>query len=207
MRVRRGFPHFPRHRVVLAVDIENSTMHNNSAKLRQRRVMYHLFEDALAAAGITRRYRDPFVDRGDGILALLHPADHLPKTLLLADVLPRLGAALAHGPIRLRSVVHAGEVHYDRDGCFGESLDLAFRLLDAPEVKAGLRAVTAPLVVVVSEDIHRSVVRQGYPGIDPDAFRPAVKVSVGGCQYRGWIQQLGPEPGGAVLASRRLSVA
>jgi GTP diphosphokinase / guanosine-3',5'-bis(diphosphate) 3'-diphosphatase len=33
---------------------------------------------------------------------------------------------------RLRVVLHAGEVHYDGNGCFGEALDIAFRLLDAP---------------------------------------------------------------------------
>jgi hypothetical protein len=31
--------------------------------------------------------------------------------------------------------VHAGEVNYDANGCFGEALDVAFRLLDAARVQ------------------------------------------------------------------------
>ncbi len=67
---------------------------------------------------------------------------------------------------RIRAVVHAGEVHYDANGCFGEALDVAFRLVDAPPVKKALRVTASPLILVVSEDIYRSVVRQCYDGID-----------------------------------------
>ena len=38
------------------------------------------------------------------------------------------------GTHRVRAVGHAGEVHYDPDGSYGEALDIAFRLLDAPAV-------------------------------------------------------------------------
>jgi hypothetical protein len=52
-------------------------------------------------------------------------------------------------------VVHAGEIHYDTNGCFGEALDIAFRLLDAAHVKKALQAAADPLILVIS---HR------YPG-------------------------------------------
>ena len=67
-------------------------------------------------------------------------------------------------------VVHAGEVHYDPNGCFGEALDIAFRLLDAAHVKKALRAAPDPLILVISGDIYRAVVRHGYDGIDQRAF-------------------------------------
>ena len=35
-------------------------------------------------------------------------------------------------------MVHAGEVNYDANGCFGEALDIAFRLLDSAHVKKAL---------------------------------------------------------------------
>jgi hypothetical protein len=35
--------------------------------------------------------------------------------------------------LRVRVVVHAGTMFYDANGCFGETLDVAFRLLDAPQ--------------------------------------------------------------------------
>jgi class 3 adenylate cyclase len=195
----------PRHRTILAIDMQNSTSQNNVMKIRMRRTMYSVFEGVLESAGITREFRDPLVDRGDGILALIHPADDIPKTLLLSVIAPRLAAALEGQPgLRLRAVVHAGEVHYDEQGCFGESLDLAFRLLDAAEVKAHLEQETSPLALVVSDDIHRSVIRHGYPGIDELAFEPTVHLFVAGFPHCGWIQS---QPAGSrhkVLAGQRV---
>jgi len=52
-------------------------------------------------------------------------------------------------------VVHAGEVHYDDNGCFGEALDVAFRLLDAPRFKKALREAASPLILIVSDPIPR----------------------------------------------------
>ena len=45
-------------------------------------------------------------------------------------------------------VIHAGEIHFDGMGYFGEALDVAFRLLDAPRLKNRLRQVVTPLVLV-----------------------------------------------------------
>ena len=95
----------------------------------------------------TRCHYDRFIDRGDGILALIHPVDQAPKTLLLNRVFPLLSQLLTdynaslpqhsqlQRQLRIRVVMHAGEVHYDANGCFGEALEIAFRLLDADRVK------------------------------------------------------------------------
>ena len=84
--------------------------------------------------------------------------------------------------------MHAGEVSYDANGCFGEALDVAFRLLDAVQVKRTLLTAGDPLVLVVSGDIYRCVVRHGYDGIDQDAFQPLVRVQVAGHRHCGWVQ-------------------
>ena len=84
-------------------------------------------------------------------------------------------------------MVHAGEVHYDANGCFGEALDVAFRLLDAARVKRALREMADPLILVVSEAIYSSVVRHGYDGIDHEAFHQMVRVQVAGRRHPGWI--------------------
>jgi hypothetical protein len=89
--------------------------------------------------------------------------------------------------LRVRVVVHAGEVHYDANGCFAEALDIAFRLLDAPSVKKALAASAGPLTLVISDDIYRTVVRHHYDGIDQLAFRPLVRVNVAGQRHTGWI--------------------
>ncbi|MCE7008307.1 hypothetical protein LWC34_36670 [Kibdelosporangium philippinense] len=184
----------PHHRVILLVDVEGSTARTNAAKAALRCALYSLIEECLIKSGIREEWRDPFIDRGDGILVLIHPVDHVPKTLLLTQVIPTLETLLCERghSLRLRVVLHAGEVHYDMRGCFGESLDIAFRLLDSVEFKQRFRRSKAPLMLVVSEDIHRAVVRHGYDGIDPQAFVRGVYVAVAGQMCVGWV--CGPAP-------------
>ena len=189
----------PRHRAIVALDIEQSTSRPDPVKAELRRTLYDLFSQALRSAGVSRRHHDRFSDRGDGLLALIYPVDQVPKALLLNRAVPAFAKLLADynaavptadirpRQLRVRAVVHAGEVHYDANGCFGEALDIAFRLLDAPAVKKSLQTTVGPLALVVSEDIFRTIVRHGYDGIDQYAFRPLVRVHVAGKRYRGWI--------------------
>lgn len=146
----------PHYRAILALDIERSTSRPNPVKAELRNKTYELFEVALRKAGIGTSHRDRFIDRGDGILALIHPVDQVPKALLLNCAVPVLGRLLADynaglprfshpdRQLRIRVVMHAGEVHYDANGCFGEALDVAFRLLDAVRVKRALRETADP---------------------------------------------------------------
>jgi hypothetical protein len=189
----------PHYRAILALDIERSTSRPNPIKAELRSKTYELFEVALRWAGISTSHRDKFVDRGDGILALIHPVDQVPKALLLNRAVPVLSRLLAdynaslprfgHSDrqLRIRVVMHAGEVHYDANGCFGEALDVAFRLLDAVRVKRALRETADPLILVISGDIYNSVVRHGYDGIDQQAFHPLVRAHVAGKRFPGWI--------------------
>ncbi len=207
----------PHHRAIVALDIEQSTRRPDPVKAEFRSTMYELFDAALRSAGIQRRHRDRFVDRGDGVLALIRPVRRAPKAILLNQAIPALSRLLAdyndalpcasrdQRLLRVRAVVHAGEVSYDANGCFGEALDVAFRLLDAARVKRALRAADDPLILVVSGDIYQSVVRHGYGGIDQDAFQPMVRVHVAGHRYCGWLRapgQAAPSPV-AELASYR----
>jgi class 3 adenylate cyclase len=188
----------PVHRSILAVDIEDSTRRTNTVKEELRQQVYRLVLEALATAGIDDHYYDPFTDRGDGVLVLVHPADEFPKPLLFSCLIPALacllaaynsGIPLAEQPrmLRLRAVIHAGEVHYDGKGFFGEDLDVAFRLLDAPRFKAHLRSATVPLALVASDYIYQSIIRHGYAGIDNGEFFPLVTVNVGDQRRKGWV--------------------
>jgi hypothetical protein len=191
-----GLPH---HRAIVALDIERSTSRTDPVKGALRGKLYELFDAALYAAGIPTRHRDRFIDRGDGLLALIHPVDQVPKALLLIRVIPALHRLLTdynaslpralrpQRQLRARVVVHAGEVHYDAHGCFGEALDVAFRLLDARHVKKALQAAADPLLLVVSGDIYSSVVRHGYDGIDQHAFHLLVRVQIAGHRQSGWV--------------------
>ncbi|GAA3532273.1 hypothetical protein GCM10022222_14380 [Amycolatopsis ultiminotia] len=185
----------PRHRAIVVVDIEGSTTRTNPARAELRAVLFDLLDEAFRAAGITDGSRDAFVDRGDGALCLVHPVDEAPKTVLLAAVVPALAVLLGRHAderpelaFRLRVALHAGEVHYDAHGPYGEDIDIACRLLDAPEVRRRLRNSSGPLALVVSHEIHRSVVRHGYAGIDRSAFTRVLHVRVGGQRRRGWIR-------------------
>ena len=189
----------PRHRAIVALDIEHSTSRPDPVKAALRRTLYDLFRQALRSSGVTKRHHDRFSDRGDGLLALIYPVDQVPKALLLNRAIPVFAKLLADynaaipaagipdRKLRVRVVMHAGEVHYDANGCFGEALDIAFRLLDAPAVKKALKATVGSLALVVSEDIFRAIVRHGYGGIDQRAFRPLVRVQIAGKRYPGWI--------------------
>src|SRR5947207_8988351 len=176
----------PRHRAIVAVDIEGSTTRTNTARAQLRSVLFEFLEAAFLAGGLSRKARDAFVDRGDGALCLVRPVDQAPKTVLLTSVIPALAVLLTRYAdeqpdlaFRLRVAVHAGEIHYDSHGPYGEDVDIACRLVDAPELKRRLRETSEPLALVVSQEIHRSVVRHGYDGIDHSAFTQVVHIRVG----------------------------
>jgi hypothetical protein len=88
--------------------------------------------------------------------------------------------------LRLRAVVHAGEIHEDANGFYGDDIDTAFRLLEAPGLKKALKeAAATPLILVISEEIFHAIVEQGY--LADALFRPLVRVRVGRRQRRGWV--------------------
>jgi len=187
-------PAGPLYRSIIALDIEASTMRTNLVKGELRRVMYELLGRALDAVAITGNRLEELTDRGDGVLVLIQAHDDVPKTVLLGRLIPMLTALLteynaqAAQPalqIRLRAVVHAGEVHLDGRGCYGQAIDVAIRLLDAPPVKKALKQAQTPLVLVISDEIYSGIVWHGY--VDANAYLPMVRVSVANRRHRGWV--------------------
>jgi hypothetical protein len=168
------------------------------AELRDR--IYQFLDASLRAAGIEPLHRDEFSDLGDGILALVHPVEQAPKLLLVTHVIPFLNdllvdynAAVSRSrepqyQLRVRVVIHAGEVHYDAHGCFGEALDVAFRLLNAGQLKKTFRSAPCPLVVVASDDFYKSVIRHGCDRPGRRVFQSLVRVRVAGRPHSGWVQ-------------------
>jgi len=185
----------PRRRAIVALDIERSTSRPDSVKAELRIMLYELFDAALRSADIYPCHRDQFSDRGDGLLALIHPTDRAPEALLVNRVGPVLSRFLTsynaslppQRQLRVRVVVHEGDVYYDANGCFGEALDIAFRLLDAPRVKTALKTAHGPLLLVVSRDVYRSAVRHRYDATGQRAFHRLVNADVAGRRHPGWI--------------------
>ena len=184
-----------RRRVIVALDIEGSTTRPDPVKAELRIMIYELFDPALRSAGITAQRRDRFADRGDGLLALIDPSD---QALLLSLALPAFSRMLAgynaslpdpgdrDRRLRVRAVVHCGNVHDDGNGCFGESLDIAFRLLDAPSVKEALQKAHRAVLLVVSSDID-DLPSSRPSGIAGRTASQPVTVRVAGNDHRGWI--------------------
>jgi len=143
----------PRRRVIVALDIERSTSRPDPVKAELRTMLYELFDAALRSAGVSARRRDRFIDRGDGLLALIDPADQALLFNLVIPVFSQLltsyNASLSHPggrdrQLRVRAVMHMGNVHDDDNGCYGEALDIAFRLLDAPASRGRSKRHRAP---------------------------------------------------------------
>src|SRR5438128_2038725 len=127
----------PRQRMIIACDVEGSTSRTNTAKAALRTDMYDLLEGALLLCDITENLREPFINTGDGAMVLLRPDDGVPKTLLLNTFVPALSEKLSEHAVRhpermfrLRVAIHSGEVLLDRQGAFGEDIDITFRLLN-----------------------------------------------------------------------------
>ena len=193
-------PAGPLYRSIVAIDIEGSTTRTNLVKGQLRQMMYDLLERSLDVAQIKAMHLEPLTDRGDGVLVLIRPHDDVPKTVLLDRLIPLLTALLiGHNAavtdpalrMRLRAVVHAGEVHADGRGFYGEAIDIAIRLLDSAAVKTALRRAESPLVLVVSEEIYFGIVAHGY--VDSENYRPLARVRVARKQHRGWVCV--PDPG------------
>jgi class 3 adenylate cyclase len=185
----------PRQRTIVVCDVEGSTTRTNPTKAAIRADTYDLLEAALLECKITEDLREPFINTGDGVMTLVRPVDGVPKTLLLHTFVPALSEMLAaHANVhpdrsfRLRVAIHSGDVHFDRQGAFGEDIDLTFRLLDAPKLKQRLQQTQAPLVLAVSDHIHRSIIRHGYDGIDGRTFEPIIVLEMAGQRHVGWVQ-------------------
>jgi hypothetical protein len=154
-----------------------------------REVMVKLVDQALVDSEVMPELRDRYVDRGGCLMVLIRPADRIPKTLLLTRLVPRLNELLEEynaaqlSPLRLRVVIHPGDVSCDELGWFGEDIDIATGLLTA----LALDDRAEHLVLVVSDQIHRSVIRHGYDGIDEQAFIPLPRVEVAGEECKGWV--------------------
>jgi hypothetical protein len=199
-------PAGPVYRSIMAFDLEGSTMRTNPVKGELRRVMYDLLGHSLEAVAITGNRLEPLTDRGDGILLLIRAHDEVPKTVLLDRLIPLLTTLLteynaqAAQPalrMRLRAVVHAGEVHMDDRGCYGAAIDVAIRLLDSQRVKKALKQAAAPLVLVISDEIHSGIVCHGY--VDASTYFP-IWARVGKRRHRGWVHV--PVPGASPVVGR-----
>jgi hypothetical protein len=179
------------HRTIVVVDVEGfgDRRRTNRHQLAVREGLYRAMREAFDRAGIP--WADcGHEDRGDGVFTLV-PAE-VPKGLFVELLPSALVAALrVHNDshpgqerIRLRMALHAGEVHYDEHGVTGASINLAFRLLDAGELKAALADSPGLLAVITSSWFFEEVVR--HNAADSAAYH-RIQVDVKETKTTGWI--------------------
>src|SRR5690606_13179686 len=89
--------------------------------------------------------------------------------------------------LRMRAVIHAGDLLPDDHGAFGGEVDAAIRLVDSDALRCARRAASPPLVGVVCQQIYEATVVHGDAGLCPQLYRGAVEVSVCGLLRHGWI--------------------
>jgi hypothetical protein len=163
----------PVHRSIVVIDIEASGHLDGPQKVAVRSDLYRILDDAREIAGIPSA-SVTMEDRGDGVFLLIEAGVSIRR--LVHPFLTSIDAAL-HGRrvgelrLRLRSVLHQGAVSPDPTGASGSSIDLAFAMVNAPQLREALKqATTGRMALVVSSDIYRDAVR-GYPEPDPTSFR------------------------------------
>jgi tetratricopeptide (TPR) repeat protein len=159
-------------------------------RLVVREGLYRALRRAFRACGIPWP-RCHVEDRGDGIL-LLAPAQ-LPKAPFVMSLPGELAEAVREQnarhsepeQMRLRMALHAGEVSYDEHGVTAASVNRAFRLLEAPALKAALAGSPGVLALAASTWFFDEVIRHSAAAY-PASYRP-VRVTVKETNTVAWI--------------------
>ena len=164
------------HRTIVVVDVEGFGRRNTTAhQVKVRDVLNSAVRNAFAAAGVS--WDECHIeDRGDAVF-ILAPAQ-IAKAPFVEIVPDALVAALtehnnnhpAEQRIRLRMALHAGEVVHDRYGVTANAVNLAFRLVDAGQLKTALARSPGVLALITSEWFYTEVVRNSSV-VDPATFR------------------------------------
>jgi hypothetical protein len=178
------------HRLIMSLDVEGSGALPHDRQRTMRSTLDETIAGSFAAVGIADA---EYHDRGDGAIVLIRPEVAKARVLgpwlteLEQGLLARRRAMGAGAAVRVRVGVHAGEVEYDANGMLSTDINLACRLEAAGVTRATLAAAPgAVLVVVVSDPVYQSVVRDGGRFLRPEHYRE-VRVQAKETDTRAWI--------------------
>ena len=111
--------------------------------------------------------RRTFLDEGDGGVAIMPPA--VTALYLAQNVIPyvaRKANQRLQNPMRLRFMIHRGEVIEDEWGYRGKGLELVFRTLQAEQLKQYHDRVAKSLAIVaVSSHMYREIPENTWDGL------------------------------------------
>ncbi|WP_440901826.1 hypothetical protein [Actinosynnema sp.] len=192
------------HRALLAVDMAGSSAPDRTdrAMARARDALFGALESAFDRSAVPWRECEVEV-LGDGCVVRVPP--RFPKAALVHPLLGTLSDLLhehnefasASTRVRVRAVLHAGELAVDGRGMTGRTQVVVARLLDCAELRAALAdAPSAAVALAVSERFYEDVVEQGGLGITPDDFWFA-EVGGAGSLAVAWLTVIGERGRGA----------
>jgi class 3 adenylate cyclase len=180
------------HRTILVVDVEGfgDRRRTNAHQVAVRDGLYRVLQLGFQRAGIQWSACD-HEDRGDAVFVLA-PAD-VPKAPFVESLPAKLIEAIrehnaAHAEaeqIRLRMALHAGEVYLDDHGATGASINLAFRLSDANQLKIALAKSPGVLAIGASAWFYDEVIRHS-PASNPSQYHQ-VRIGVKETDTDCWI--------------------
>jgi hypothetical protein len=201
------------HRTILVVDVEGFAGRHRTNK-HQRAIrdgLYRALRTAFDEAGI-QWDESANEDRGDGVLILAPPeipkapfTDALPSALVRALNAHNKAQLDKAARFRIRMVLHAGEIEIDSHGATSNSLNHAFRLLEAGPLKTALSRSAGVLALITSEWFFEEVTRHST-ATDPARFRQ-FQIEVKETVAPAWIclpdDPRGPEILAAISAAER----
>lgn len=180
------------HHTIIAVDVEKFGTRSELHQGVIRDGLNAAMRDTFDGCGLSwaECYHE---DRGDGLFVLV-PV-HVENRRLVECLPNELGGRLrehnakfgAEGGIRLRVVLHAGEIEHDEHGVRGTAMVHAFRLLDSDVLKEALADTHGILALITSPAFFRDVIRD-TPAAKPDLYWEA-SVSRKETDTAGWLYQ------------------
>ncbi len=165
------------HKTIVVVDVASFTDPARTM-LHQRAVregLHNVLHVAFSEAGVELDHC-VVEDRGDGKLILMPPgvdntrlADQLPSRLV-AWLRRHNAVYRPEAQVKIRVALHEGEVQQDGQGVLSPAVNLAFRIVDAPEAKSMLRLTSCVLALIASDDFYQGVIVHD-PAADPGSYR------------------------------------
>ncbi len=178
---------------MLVFVIEGFSEPDRSTRLALRTALHDLLGHSLLRVGINWT-RLEAADFGDGALVLLDPEASRTRPLhpLVTELKRRLARYNSTPPpaerLRLRLVVHAGEVQRTEDGFIGEDLDMAFGLLRARPLRRWLVRRSADLTLILSDQVYQHAV--AHPDhVTVLSSCHSVRVKTGQDTVRAWVHR------------------
>lgn len=167
--------HPPQYRAMTAFDICDFSSGAPQSMLYKRSTMYQVIQEAARAAGLNWDDCER-EDRGDGFF-LLAPPSYSVHSLVIAlapEISKRLSqindAVPTKQHLRLRMAIHDGDLTHDDHGVVGPDVNLLFRMLNAPALRA--RFEQGDFALIVSEKVFKRVIEWDIGMIERKDFEP-----------------------------------